>query len=666
MTTQTKRLEDFDVEVHQDHLERIVRSDPVNSIAELIWNSLDADATEIFVDFEAGPLTGLGKIRVIDNGEGINFSDVKRIFSGLGNSWKARKDKTGRGRFIHGEKGQGRFKAFGIGRDVKWKSFSQEGNKTVAFEVRGNAVNLKRFSLAILGEQLGRGTTVEIDGIEKDFRVRADQGAAEKITDIFALYLYQYPGIKLIYDGVQIDPQQAIEHVKKYPNIIGGTEGGEEFKGSLTVVEWKKKIERKLMLCMPGDFPFMSTTPSIKARGFDFTAYLTSDHFKTLEDENREELVMLDKGGIALVEAAKNVLKEHFRERETERSLDKIEEWKRAKIYPYEGDARDPIERNERSVFNVIAVNLSDYSSEFDTAPQELQETIFQLVKAAIESGPQTLPKILSKVINLPENKQKEMWELIEKTSLTSVINAAKEVTDRLDFLQALNMLIFDKEAKKQMLERKQLHRIIAEHTWIFGERFNLTADDNDLTTVLKRHLNLLGKDVVVDDPVLDTAGKRGVVDLMLSQRVPLPSDDEREHLIVELKRPSKKIDSDAVTQLTNYALAIATDDRFKLVKAKWSFVAISNDLDPIITARARSKDRPLGLVEDLTEPCSIQIWVKTWAQIIQENEHRMQFFKKQLNYKANDKYALDYLNSISEKYLPESTKKKMEASGDR
>lgn len=222
-------------------------------------------------------------------------------------------------------------------------------------------------------------------------------------------------------------------------------------------------------------------------------------------------------------------------------------------------------------------------------------------------------------------------------------------------------MLVFDKEAKKQMLERKQLHRIIAERTWIFGERFHLAADDNDLTTVLKRHSALLDKNVVIDEPVSDVEGKRGVVDLMLSQRVPLPTDEEREHLIVELKRPKQKINSDAVTQLTNYALAIATDDRFKHTKTKWSFVAISNDLDPIVSAKAKSKDRPLGLVEDLTEPAPIQIWVKTWAQIIQENESRMQFYKKQLGYKANSDYALEYLKGISDKYLPDSVKEKIE-----
>lgn len=59
MSVATQKSENFNVEVHQDHLERIIRSDPVNSIAELIWNSLDADATKVYVDIEKGPLIGL-------------------------------------------------------------------------------------------------------------------------------------------------------------------------------------------------------------------------------------------------------------------------------------------------------------------------------------------------------------------------------------------------------------------------------------------------------------------------------------------------------------------------------------------------------------------------------------------------------------------------------
>ena len=58
--------------------------------------------------------------------------------------------------------------------------------------------------------------------------------------------------------------------------------------------------------------------------------------------------------------------------------------------------------------------------------------------------------------------KRDELAELLRKTTLTAVINAAKAVTDRLDFLKALQILVFNPTSKKQLLERSQLHRIIA------------------------------------------------------------------------------------------------------------------------------------------------------------------------------------------------------------
>ena len=220
---------------------------------------------------------------------------------------------------------------------------------------------------------------------------------------------------------------------------------------------------------------------------------------------------------MALVEASKAKLREHFRERETERSRGKIQEWKEAKIYPYEGKAADPIEINERQVFDVVALNLADYSPEFERAPSKQQKLILQLVKAAIETGPGALPSILEKVVDLPKGKQEELAELLRKTSLTAVINAAKAVTDRLEFLRALQILVFDPKSKQQLLERSQLHRIIAQETWIFGEQFNLMNDDEDLSSVLRSHLKLLGTQsddstprdgLTPNEPVLDADGK--------------------------------------------------------------------------------------------------------------------------------------------------------------
>ncbi|NRD88268.1 hypothetical protein C8024_00575 [Sphingopyxis sp. BSNA05] len=414
-----------------------------------------------------------------------------------------------------------------------------------------------------------------------------------------------------------------------------------------------------MMLCLPGRFSFYEMQPGIQARGFNFTAYLTSDYFQKLVDNNTEALAELDTVSTALINAAKTRMRQHFREREAERSRGKIQEWKDAKIYPYEGPADNPIDVNERQVFDVVALNLADYSGDFEKAPVKQKKLILQLVKAAVESGPSNLLSILQQVVDLPETRQEELADLLRKTSLTSVINAAKAVTDRLEFLRALQILVFEAESKKQLLERSQLHRIIAQETWIFGEQFNLASDDEDLTAVLKAHLKLLGKDraeLAALEPVLDAEDKTAIVDLMLSSRVPTATDDERRHLVVELKRPSQPINEDVIAQIKKYAKAVALDQRFKHTEVVWDFVAVSNTFTRDAELEARNPRMPRGMVLELEEP-KIRVWAKTWGEIIAEAEGRLTFYRKRLEYQATDDEALRYLRSINSDYLSDEVK---------
>ena len=425
------------------------------------------------------------------------------------------------------------------------------------------------------------------------------------------------------------------------------------------------------MLCLPGRFSFHSIAPGIHARGFDFTAYLTADHFQVLADANTEGLVELDPPSMALIEASKLKLREHFREREAERSRSKIQEWKEAKIYPYEGKASDYIEINERQVFDVVALNLADYSPDFERAPPKQQKLILQLVKAAIETGPGALPSILAELVDLPKIKQEELAELLRKTSLTAVINAAKAVTDRLEFLRALQILVFDPQSKRQLLERSQLHRIIAQETWIFGEQYNLMNDDEDLSAVLRSHIKLLGSDsdeemqregLAPKNPVLDTDGKAAIVDLMLSCRVPTATDHERKHLVIELKRPSQSLNEDVINQIKKYAKAVAFDDRFHRSNVEWDFVAVANRFTKDAELEARQSGKPHGLVLELDDPIKIRVWAKTWGEIIQEAEGRLTFYKRRLEYQANDTEALRYLRTINTDYLSEEVKERISA----
>ena len=92
------------VEIQSDHLaaqSRVAR--PLDAIAELVWNGVDADATEVRVAFQDA-LAGdaLELIRVVDNGTGMRPIIAEQVFKNLGGSWKTTKALSDRKRALHG------------------------------------------------------------------------------------------------------------------------------------------------------------------------------------------------------------------------------------------------------------------------------------------------------------------------------------------------------------------------------------------------------------------------------------------------------------------------------------------------------------------------------------------------------------------------------------
>src|SRR5205823_12358885 len=133
-------------------------------------------------------------------------------------------------------------------------------------------------------------------------------------------------------------------------------------------------------------------------------------------------------------------------------------------------------------------------------------------------------------------------------------------------------------------------------------------------------------------EAVLRDDGTVGIVDLMLSRSIPQSRTDEREHLIVELKRPKKVIDSGVYDQIESYALAVAADERFRDTKTRWIFWAVSNDISETVRKKAKQRNRPEGILYDDDEG-RITVWVRSWGQIIQDCRARLEFFRQQLEY---------------------------------
>lgn len=647
------------VNVKRDHIEALAATKrPIASLAELVWNSLDADADEISIRFHLNGLGALDTIRIRDNGSGIPYDEAEVLFGNLGGSWKTSKNKTKKGRSIHGKSGKGRFKAFALGTMIDWNTTSQRNGGLVDFTIKGQAVNLAAFDLTdpVPSKAGAPGTEVVIANIRKNFTSLVSEGAPREMTNHLAVYLSEFPGIRIDYNGTTIDPTDAWD---RYDNLVLDdveVSEGKQVDVRLTVIEWKEPQERALHLCDLSGISLHQVSPGIHAPGFNFTAYLKCDYIRELDKQGLLVLDDLHGDVSALIQAAKSKLREHFRVRAVENASALLQEWKDSKVYPYEGEPQDKVEEAERQVFDVVAVNINSYLSDFDDSSPTSKRFTFNLVKQALKENPESLRLIFQDVLNLPKEHQDDLADLLQKTSLAAIISSAKLVANRLDFLRGLELLLFDKESKQQLLERDQLHQVLAKETWIFGEEFHLTSNEETLNEVLKKYLSKLGKRSDDDAPVTREDGSTGRIDLMLARSVPQPRAEEHEHLVVELKRPSRLIDAEVLAQVKSYAIAVAQDERFNDTKTRWVFWAISNEMTDEARREARQRGRPEGLVYD-DEELRITVWSKTWGQLLQECKARLNFFKQRLDYEADRTSALSYLKKAHEKYIPPCVK---------
>ena len=639
----------------RDFLESLTNAKPLDGLAEIIWNGFDAEANHVQVFFEMNEMDGINSIKVRDHGYGIDRQQVENYFGNLGESWKKAQQRQN-GRALHGKNGKGRFKAFGLGELIEWSTSYKHDGKIYSYKVKGSAQTLDDFELTDTVESKASttGTEVTIYNLRKDFRSLRQESAPQELAKKFAAYLTEYPHLKLEYNGTTIDPKIAQNNQKNYP--LGDIEliDGRRVAVDVSVIEWNIPAERVLYLCDAKGVSLdeVPAGQTIKARGFNFTAYIKSEFFRELDLTNQLGLPDLHPDVQTILKVAKNKIKEHFRLRLLEKQGMVVDRWKKEHIYPYEDKPNlDPIEVAERQVFDILAVNVESYLPSFEDSDEKSKKFTFRLLAQAIRENPDSVQEIIGEVLGLKKADQDDLAELLTKTSLSSIISSAKIVANRLDFLNGLETLLFDKENKQKLLERDQLHKILDNESWLFHEEFALAGSEQRLEEVLNIHLDKLGKREDDPEPVEVGEGKTGRVDLLLHKAIQ-PRTGEYDYLVVELKRPSKKIDDEVLTQIKKYAAAVAGDERFRDVPTRWTFLAISNDMDAFAKSEANQRNRPRGMVSDIPD-LNITVWIKTWAEVINDARSRLHFLNAQLAYQADSDSSKAYLNKAHAKFIP-------------
>ncbi|HDR1484759.1 TPA: ATP-binding protein, partial [Pasteurella multocida] len=235
------------VSIKADHLQRVASIAPHLAIAELVWNSLDADASVIYVALHEGNLGKIDKITIEDNGTGISLDRGNDSFSTLGGSWKNRERTTSGGRYLHGQKGEGRFKAFSLGRSVLWDSTyldDQQKTKHIHISALRDSLNEVDINEDAESKLDSYGTLVTINEIDDKVQALTTESLISKLTYIFAGYLCQYSGIQIFVNGTLLDPRELINTETE---IILGEES--DIHGKMKIILWDKKDVSDFYLC---------------------------------------------------------------------------------------------------------------------------------------------------------------------------------------------------------------------------------------------------------------------------------------------------------------------------------------------------------------------------------------------------------------------------------
>ncbi len=405
------------VKVREDHLENLARTKPMTALAELVWNALDADATEVRVEFITNELEGLDGIRIVDNGHGLDQKTALIVFQNLGGSWKRDGARSrDQHRILHGKYGKGRFRAFSLGNKVTWDTVSEAEGIKQQFTITGDLETLGEFRLSDPKEaaKSKTGTVVEILNPPLNAGLLRGVKAQDEATQIFALYLRQYPGVKIIYDGTPLDPANAERHYAEYGLGMLVTENGERIQAELAVVEWTMPGKRGICLCDENGFMLHRALPRLFYRGFSYTAYLKSPHIAALERQGLLQAEELSGDVRLLLDAARRKLREHFTLREAECAQDVLDAWKEEEIYPYSAAPATPEEGNERRIFDIYATHLHQIFPDFAQASYRSKKLTLTLLQELVRSEPVRVARVLDSLLDFPEEKEEEVLALVQ------------------------------------------------------------------------------------------------------------------------------------------------------------------------------------------------------------------------------------------------------------
>lgn len=609
---------------------------------EYIWNSFDANSTEVQIGFEK-PKEGFGyasNVTITDNGTGWNFDDDATTNNFISSTKKQIKDHT----LPKGQYGKGRYVFI-------WLS-----NKLYVFS-KGKKLTLQHNTEIVKEDSdfTQGGTQLKFDGINQGFSdALLTSNLESNLVMEFGWFLLENSNYQILINGIKLDVDKYIKESKEYQLDSFPDDIKKDFNGNnLTakIIIWKEKPSEysKFYFLNESSVEILKQTTGLNKKGDDFwhSVYVTSNLFNSAADviDNNDENPQNE---LALGDRIINRLKKKIMDF-LKKELVKIRK-------PYLISLSDDMLEDLKDK-NLIP-NLSDFGIYDDESYDDLLKTIYTIspslftkksdaekkfICATFAGLLTTEDNVLIKVIleqlqELTDDEKEDLLGVLKRTSLSNIIKTTKEIDHRLEVLDKLKILL--SEHKKETLEVKHLQKILDENFWLFGEQFRLfSSTEGSIKNVLIKY----AKEILeIEDPELENS-PNGEVDLFLTKTESI-GEINQQNIIVEIKRASIKLGKKEYDQIEGYMERIIDESLCNGENQYWEFYLIGRDYDSHIKNKIDSTkthgEKEKGLSYSIKDG-HVKIYVRKWSDILEvEWGNKMKYLKEKLKIQAKQAKA--------------------------
>lgn len=622
-----------------------ITKDYKEALCEYVWNSFEANATTVTIDYISNELGGIEQIIIADNGDGISYDNLHNTFGAFLNSQKNSKSLQVK---TKANKGKGRFSCFSFASFAEWSTVTSSASGNIAYTIKLANMDKEQSDVSDpIATQETTGTRLVISGIdsicEDDIRFEQLEAIMLK-TFAWYLYLNKDKKINLAINGTSLD-------FNKYINAESSVETQVQiykipFKIALVV--WNEKIKENFSIYFLDSEGVVrskdTTTFNRNTVNFNHSVFVTSPFFagrdgimlsgKRFEidgqtelstyDEDRKVLKILNAEIQALIEES---LHKHMTAH-VDSAIARMEERDSFPTFPkdFYGEIRKK---------DLVQVTKEIYRIQpgiFHNLKPIQEKSLLGFLNLLLSSEErENVISIIDEIVQLSPKQREDFAAVLKRTHLENLIATIKFIEDRYKVIEVLKAIVFDHAVYAN--ERDHIQKIVEQHYWLFGEQYHLVTADKKMQTALEEYLYLLYGDKAphaVLTPDEEELRRMDIFACGARKLEDASGNAIQENLIVELKAPKIVLTKKVLRQLEDYMDYIRKQPAFNSQYRKWKFVAVCASIDDDVKARYESQKQKgkKGLVADID---NYEIYALTWDDVFQSFELRHAFLLDKL-----------------------------------